>query len=250
MEYLAKSRSKLPSPPRSILEFALKALISLLSLLVSLPALACECLWQGPFKSVYEQADLIVYGQVTGVQGNGFDLQIAKTLQGSDYREQIRVWTKTGDLCRPDIDQFPADSQWVLALQRIDKPPEGSFNPFKPNISYGRQDDYSLSSCGVYWLPVKEQRVSGNILDGSRWQYVDPKKTPVIMAIFEAWLKNILPDEALAEAARLQTAARKLLNNTKIFLWEDQRNQGPEPEVDINPPPRLNIDDSELDKSE
>lgn len=202
----------------------------IISLLYSTTTLACECLWQGPFKAVYSDADLVVYGKVERSQGNGFDLSINEVIQGSEYREQIRIWGKKDNLCRPEAFEFPPGSQWIMALKRIDNPPEDAFNPFKANISFGRQDDFSLSSCGVYWLPVNEARVSGNILGGSRWQYLDPKKTPVIMPVFQAWLQKILPDEALAEAARPQSEARKLLNETKIFLWEDQRNLLPEPE--------------------
>jgi hypothetical protein len=171
-----------------------------------------------------------VYGTVERSQGNGFDLSINEIIQGNDYREQIRIWGKKDELCRPEASEFPPGSQWIMALQRINNPPEDACNPFKANISFGRQDDFSLSSCGVYWLPVNEERVSGNILDGSRWQYLDPKKTPIIMPVFQAWFQKILPDEALAEAARPQSEARKLLNETKIFLWEDQRNLLPEPE--------------------
>lgn len=218
----------------------LKALSLTAGLIISPVALTCECLWEGPFKSVYANADLIVYGEVGATQGNGFDLIVDTIFQGSEHREQIRIWGKKDDLCRPEVDEFTPGSQWVMALKRIDNPPADAFNPFKANISFGRQDDFSLSSCGVYWLPVKQQRVSGNILDGSRWQYIDTKKTPVIMPVFEAWIKNILPDDAIAEAVKPQTRARQLLNETKIHLWEQQRNPLPDAEdLDFRPPTRL-----------
>jgi hypothetical protein len=218
----------------------LKALPLIAGLLISPVAFACECLWEGPFKSVYADTDLVVYGEVGAAQGNGFDLIVDTVFQGSEYREQIRIWGKKDDLCRPDAEQFTPGSHWVMALKRIDNPPADAFNPFKANISFGRQDDFSLSSCGVYWLPVKQQRVSGNILDGSRWQYLDTKKTPVIMPVFEAWMKNILPDAAIAEAVKPQTRARQLLNETKVHLWEQQRNPLPDAdELDFRPPSRL-----------
>jgi hypothetical protein len=208
----------------------LKIALIIISLCFSATTLACECLWQGPFKTVYTETDLVVFGEVERGKGNGFDLNIKEIIQGDEYREQIRIWGNKDNLCRPEAKDFLPGSQWIMALHRIDKPPEDAFNPFKADVSFGRQDDFSLSSCGVYWLPVKEDRVSGNILDGSRWQYVDAKKTPIIMAVFKAWLQKLLPDEALAEAARPQSQGRQLLNETKIFLWEDQRNLLPEPE--------------------
>lgn len=222
-----------------------KTLTLIATLLASPLSLACECIWEGPFTSVYNKTDLVVYGEVSAAQGNGFDLIIDTILQGDEYRDKIRIWGKKDDLCRPDAEQFPPGSEWVMALKRIDNPPTDAFNPFKPNISFGRQDDFSLSSCGVYWLPVKQQRVSGNIIEGSRWQYIDAKKTPVIYPVFEAWFNKILPDSAIAEAAKPQTEARQLLNETKIHLWEQQRNPLPEAEdLDFRPPSRL--DDVEL----
>ncbi|WP_269620799.1 hypothetical protein [Zhongshania sp. BJYM1] len=218
----------------------LKTLPVIGGLILSPIVSACECLWEGPFKSVYPDTDLVVYGEVRSAQGNGFDLVIDTILQGSEYRDEIRIWGKKDDLCRPDANEFPPGSRWVMALKRIENPPEDAFDPFKANISFGRQDDFSLSSCGVYWLPVKQQRVSGNILDGSRWQYLDSKKTPIIMPVFEAWMRSILPDAAIAEAAKPQTRARQLLNETKIHLWEEQRNPLPDAEdLDFRPPSRL-----------
>jgi hypothetical protein len=218
----------------------LKIALIIISLLFSATTLACECLWQGPFKTVYTEADLVVYGEVRASQGNGFDLVVDTIFQGSEYREEIRIWGKKDDLCRPEASEFFLGSQWIMALKRIDNPPADAFNPFKANISFGRQDDFSLSSCGVYWLPVKQQRVSGNILDGSRWQYLDTKKTPVIIPVFEAWIKKILPDDAIAEAVKPQTRARQLLNQTKIHLWEELRNPLPRADtMDFRPPSRL-----------
>jgi hypothetical protein len=222
------------------LTMPLKTLSLIAALTASPLASACECLWEGPFKSVYANADLVVYGEVSNTQGNGFDLVVDTVLQGSEYREQIRIWGKKDDLCRPEAEQFTPGSEWVMALKRIDNPPADAFNPFKANISFGRQDDFSLSSCGVYWLPVKQQRVSGNILDGSRWQYLDTKKTPIIMSIFVAWIKDILPDQAIAEASKPQNQARQLLNETKIHLWEERRNPLPDADdLDFRPPSRL-----------
>ena len=195
----------------------------LLLSLLSPSVLACDCLWQGPFKAVYDNADLLAHVRVEATKGNSADLRLLETLSGKEYRENIRLWADTGELCRPEIDQFSEGSEWVIAEQRIDTPPEDGFNPFKPNISFGRRGDYFLSNCGVYWLPVKGGRVSGNILTATRWQYLDPKKTPVIMPLFYQWLNGEVSDATLNEAVRPQPASRQLLNDTKIFLWQLER---------------------------
>ena len=202
---------------RSLLFFAF--------LLQSSLGLACSCLWQGAFNDVYADSDLLVYGKVDTARGNSFDVQIIETVAGQEFSEAIRVWGKTDDLCRPEAEGFSPGSQWILALKRIDEVPEDGFNPFKPNVSFGRKGDYTLSSCGVNWLPVKGGRVSGNILDATRWQYLDPKKTPVLLSLFFDWLRGDLSDAALAEAARPQGAAREMLNNTKMFLWQLERDR-------------------------
>ncbi|NKI17995.1 hypothetical protein HCU74_11330 [Spongiibacter sp. KMU-166] len=185
--------------------------------------LACSCLWQGPFNEVYPDSDLLVYAEVSSTRGNSFDVDIIQKLDGQEFRESLRVWGKTDDLCRPEVSNFAPGSQWILALQRLDEVPDNGFNPFKPNISFGRKGDYALSSCGVNWLQVKGGRVTGNILDATRWQYLDPKKTPVLLTLFFDWLRGDLSDAALAEAARPQGAAREMLNNTKMFLWQLER---------------------------
>lgn len=195
-------------------------LIGLFLALAAPFASACECLWQGPFSEVRGNADLVVYGQVSQRSGNSVDLTVGEILRGKEYRDSIRIWGKTGDLCRPDVERFPVGSEWIMALSRIDEVPEGGFNPFQANVSFGRVADYSLNSCGVYWLPVKSQRVSGNILDGARWQYLDPKKAPVIASLFKQWFDGQIDDQTLAKATNHPTRdkARELLNNTRIFL--------------------------------
>ncbi len=195
----------------------------LLAALFSPSLLACDCLWQGPFNSVYPRADLLAQVEVQSNKGNSADLRIVQHLSGTEHRQSIRLWADNGELCRPKIEEFPPGSQWIMALQRIEQPPEDAFNPFKPNISFGRKDDYFLSSCGVYWLPIKGERVSGNILSATRWQYLDVKKTPVILPLFLDWLNGEVDDATLAEAARPQAQSRQLLNNTKIFLWQLER---------------------------
>lgn len=207
---------------RSISAIATKILAAI-AILTSPDLLACECLWQGSFKKILDRSDLVIYGEVIARKGNSVDVRISELLLGKEFREEVRIWGKKDQLCRPDVAEFPIGSQWVMALQRIDNIPQDGFDPFKPNTSFGRVEDFSLSNCGVYWLPVNEGLVSGNIVSAPRWQYLDPKKSPVILPIFKAWLSNGLPDEALVEAARPQTEARKLLNNSRMFLWQQER---------------------------
>ena len=88
---------------------------------------------------------------------------------------EIRVWLKTADYCRPEPELFPPGSEWVMALFRIEQDVPGGFNPNTPNVSYGRPGDYSLSSCGGYWLSRSGDWVSGNLDDTEKkalWNYL------------------------------------------------------------------------------
>lgn len=175
----------------------------LLAGVLTQPATACECLWQGAFIDVLAHADLVVSGRVTMRKGNAVDLDVDDVLRGQEFRDRVRIWGNphpagpgsppdstprmSGDNgvtglpepgydpafdadCRVDVADIDPGSQWVMALRRIERLPSSGFNPATPNISYGRVDDYALSRCGVYWLRRDASFVSGNLLKAPRWQ--------------------------------------------------------------------------------
>jgi len=159
----------------------LSAFCCCVCLLLAGNALAeCECLWQGSFAEVEATTDLVLAGTVVSGKGNSIDLAVERILRGRDDLPEIRIWLKTADYCRPERDLFPPGSHWVMALDRIDADVPGGFNPHTPNVSYGRTGDYTLSSCGGYWLRLEGDWVSGNLVDGPRWER-EPKMTPVLL---------------------------------------------------------------------
>ena len=81
----------------------------------------CACLWEGSFADVQQATDLVVAGTVTVTKGNALDLAIERSLRGDPVFEEIRIWLRTRDYCRPSIEEFPAGSRWVMALYRIDR---------------------------------------------------------------------------------------------------------------------------------
>ena len=181
----------------------------------------CECLWQGAFTDVQSETDLVVSGRVVASKGNSIDLLVLRKLRGSEYRERIRIWLETGDLCRAPVDGFALDSQWVMALHRIDAQIPGGFNPSTPNISYGRVGDYSLSRCGGYWLSQSENLVSGNLTGGPRWE-MEPKMSPVLLDLVAAYVAGELDKDALAEAGRVDPRLQELMINTRLFIRRQQ----------------------------
>ena len=181
----------------------------------------CDCLWQGSFSQVQADTSLVVAGTVMVNKGNSIDLTVERLLRGSLPPENVRVWLKTADYCRPEPALFPVDSQWVMALQRIDEEVPGGFNPNTPNISYGRLGDYSLSSCGGYWLSLKGDWVSGNLVDAPRWER-DPKMTPVLLDLLADYVAGTADSMVLLEASRADPAARQLMLDTRAFLRGDK----------------------------
>jgi hypothetical protein len=170
----------------------------------------CDCLWQGSFNHAAPRADLITSGTIIASKGNAIDLRVDTIIAGKEFREVIRVWGDNGKLCRPSIENFSVDSQWLLAVSRITETPADGFDPNTPNISFGREQDYFLSNCGAYWLSLNNGYVSGNLINGQRWQWQDKKMNPVLLELVDAYLRGVLPDQALIEAAKPQTASKKL----------------------------------------
>ena len=180
----------------------------------------CECLWQGSFSDVQAQTDLVVAGKIASSKGNSVDLDISRTLRGTATSEHIRIWLKTAEYCRPEPELFPPDSTWVMALQRIDESVPGGFNPNTPNYRYGRIGDYQLSSCGGYWLQLQGDYVSGALVESPRWVH-DPKMTPVLLDLVNAYVNGEVAASALLEASREDPALRELRLDTRAFLRGD-----------------------------
>lgn len=182
---------------------------------------SCSCVWQGPFATVYKNADLIVSGKISASKGNSADLEVEEILSGKEYLPNIRIWMHTADLCRPLVENFPLGSRWVMALNRIEQDIPGGFNPNTPSISHGRIGDYSLSKCGGYWLQLVEDRVSGNLTGGTRWE-MNPKMTPVLLDLLRDYISGYLSLDSLIEAGKENSAARELLLDTKSFLRQQK----------------------------
>lgn len=199
----------------------LRNLLPLIAMLASVTSHAeCECLWQGSFSDVQAQASLVASGTIVAGKGNSIDLAIDRVLRG-DAAATIRIWLKTGDYCRPEAELFPVGSQWLMALHEIDSEVPGGFNPHTPNISYGRIGDYSLSSCGGYWLYRSDDRVTGNLVNAPRWVR-EPKMTPVLVDLVADYVAGKVDQAVLLEASREDPALRELMLDTRAFLRESK----------------------------
>lgn len=180
----------------------------------------CECLWQGSFTDVEGATDLVISGTVLASKGNSIDLEPQRLLRGDLPIGTLRIWLKAADYCRPETQLFPVGSQWVMALHRINNDVPGGFNPHTPNVSYGRIGDYSLSSCGGYWLSQKGSVVTGNLVNAPRWVR-DPQMTPVLLDLVADFVAGEIDEEAIKQASREDPALRELMLDTRSFLRKE-----------------------------
>lgn len=193
-------------------------LLSFVLALASQPLYAqCNCLWQGSFSDVQGETDLVVSGTVVTGAGNSIDLLVTRLLRGNEPAETVRIWLKTADYCRPEAELFPVGTEWVMALHEIIEEVPGGFNPNTPNISYGRIGDYSLSSCGGYWLSQSDNRVTGNLVAAPRWAR-EPKMTPVLLDLVADYVQGNLERDDLLQASREDPALRELMLDTRSFI--------------------------------
>ena len=197
-------------------------LITLLCLLATTAHSDCECLWQGSFSEVQASTSLVLSGTVVEGKGNSIDLSVDRLLRGTAHVEPIRVWLQAADYCRPEPELFPIGSQWVMALQQITENVPGGFNPSTPNISYGRIGDYSLSSCGGYWLSQSGDVVTGNLIQAPRWVR-EPKMTPVLVDLVAGYVAGSVDAAALLQATKEDPALRELMLDTRAFLRGDEQ---------------------------
>ena len=126
------------------------SILRLLALLVTLlapgVALACSCMWSGPFTKVALGTELVVLAEVRSYYRHSMDVAIIEVLKGGEDRREIRVWGDSGALCRPYVTAFPRGTRWIFALKR------------EPGTR-----DYIISVCGEYWLEARGDQAVGRI---------------------------------------------------------------------------------------
>lgn len=213
-------------------------LVFLLAGLASNPAGACECLWQGSFSEVATSADLVVLASIERRRGNAADIAVEETLHGEAWQEELRVWMKTGNYCRPDIDDFNEGSRWVFALKKIKELPAGGFNPSTPNVSFGRVGDYALSNCGGYWLEVSGRRASGNLIPGMPRFAHAPKMNPVLIDHIAAFLAGKASVTSLVAASEINPELEALKRDSRSFMRSGGMSPPPLPTENSGPDQR------------
>jgi hypothetical protein len=132
-------------------------------------ALACRCIWAGPFTKVALATELVVLADVRSYERHGMDVAVIEVLKGEEDRRTIRVWGDDGALCRPYVATFPRGTRWVFALQR--EPGSG---------------DYAISGCGAFWLAVQGDQAVGRVTATERGASVES----VRLASMLDWIRS------------------------------------------------------------
>jgi hypothetical protein len=134
-------------------------------------ALACRCIWAGPFTKVALATDLVVLADVRSYERHGMDVAVIEVLKGEEVRRTIRVWGDDGALCRPYVATFPRGTRWILALERERE--TGS-------------SDYAISGCGAFWLSVRSDQAVGRVSAVERGAPVES----IPLASMLAWIRS------------------------------------------------------------
>ncbi len=132
-------------------------------------ALACSCMWAGPFTKVALGTDLVVLADVQSYYRHGMDLAVVEVLKGAEDRPWIRVWGDTGALCRPYVTGFPRGTRWIFALKR------------EPGTR-----DYVISVCGEYWLEARGDQAVGRITVATHGQLTESARLAEVLA----WIRS------------------------------------------------------------
>ena len=112
---------------------------------------ACSCAWKGPFLTAAQDAPLVVIGKILRHhpgKSPTMDVLILETLKGGILDSGMSIQMGDGMHCRPELNVFPPDTKWILAINgQGAKPGKG----------------LAISHCGEYWLKVEDDHVVGSI---------------------------------------------------------------------------------------
>ena len=122
---------------------------------------ACSCFGEYDFCSTmataYNEPDVIIKAKKVQDIAHGMDVEVLEVIKGEEQRATVRVWGDNGILCRVYTEGFGIGQELVLALYKIG---DFSWEPIE------QEDDYQLSICGVYFLPINDGNVLGSIAPG------------------------------------------------------------------------------------
>lgn len=173
----------------------LTIILTLIFLTSASQTFACDCDSQGHFLTVAPKSKLVALVKVSRYLTfiNIYDeqiplsmeIEIIKVYHGQETRKMITVWGDNGALCRPYLNIFKVDSNYIIAFE------QGSNTTINANKEENKTD-YAISNCGDYWLKTDMNKriaigaVSENqskIGFGDLWDYFNGDKTKELTPI-------------------------------------------------------------------
>ena len=148
------------------LERAVLAVALLVNLTLPGGAVACSCVWGGPFSKVALHKAVVILGEVLSYHKNSMEVQVIEVIKGTEDRKTIRIWGDNGALCRPYVTHFPIGTMWLFAISALptktvsEQLKSGSEEGF---ISSSGNKEYAISVCGEFWLKVRHEEAVGRI---------------------------------------------------------------------------------------
>ncbi|CAH0991871.1 hypothetical protein SIN8267_01986 [Sinobacterium norvegicum] len=182
----------------------------------------CGCQWQGPFSWLIDEVDAVAHVTIVSHNDNSMDGKIIALYKGESLDDTIRIWGDRGYECRPPVDYFATDSQWLLAIKKIEAIPSNSFDPFNPERSFGRKGDYQLSACGAYWLKVEDNKASGNITSILDWDY-NPEMNPVPLTVIADFISGNASYADIIGHSNEITSIEVMMRKSKQWLKNQQQ---------------------------
>lgn len=149
-------------------------------------ALACSCVWAGPFTKVALGADLVLLGEVRSHDRHSMEVAVVEVFRGTEARRTIRVWGDDGALCRPYVSAFPRGTRWLFAVKAMSEQPHGNHLIHRRLASQPGQVDYAISVCGDFWLEARGDQAVGRITIAEHGRTLESAPLAEVLA----WLRS------------------------------------------------------------
>lgn len=158
----------------------IRLISTIIFLIFSCQAFACDCFDAGDFMTVAPKTEMIALVKVTkylsydNIYGNttpiSMEALIVDLYRGNETQKTIIVWGDNGALCRPYISQFSLGKYYLIAFYK------GSDGKNVHTHKNEKTTDYIISNCGEYWLNVDSQLQYASGITDKQQELVTLKK--------------------------------------------------------------------------
>lgn len=122
-------------------------------------AFACSCMPIETFCETFaivdsdEYPSVIITAQVGDIEEGAMELKVMQAIYGTVSESTLTIATGNGAMCLAHAGQFKSGDKYLFLLRKFGE---------------GAAEEFHLSSCGVTYLPIKGNKVSGPIAPGKK----------------------------------------------------------------------------------